>query len=177
MDFCPNCKYRFDISKSTNESIKDNRIQLNKFIDVLSKLEKKEDLTLYKANFIKEEMLKNIKYQKLKEEDKNKINQLFEDNLTSGAEFKCTNCNFSNQIVKTTLLFEMNIDDNFNKIKKIDDNELLCNDPLMPHTHDYTCKNPSCITHKDIKIKDAIFYKDKNSYKVNYICSVCFYNW
>ena len=91
--------------------------------------------------------------------------------------YECTNCNFSNQIVKTTLLFEMNIDDNFNKIKKIDDNELLCNDPLMPHTHDYTCKNPSCITHKDIKIKDAIFYKDKNSYKVNYICSVCFYNW
>jgi hypothetical protein len=33
------------------------------------------------------------------------------------------------------------------------------------------------ITIKDIKLKDAIYYKEKNSYKVNYICTNCFYYW
>ena len=63
------------------------------------------------------------------------------------------------------------------KIKSIEENELTCKDPLLPHTHDYTCKNPGCISHKDIKLKDAIFYKERNSYRVNYICTICFYNW
>lgn len=178
MYFCPNCSYLFDISKSSNiqknESVK---TPITKFNDVLIKLEDKIDLSKFKAEFDKDEMIKNKKYQKLSTDDKNKINVLFEEDLSSGAEFKCNNCNFTKPIINTTLLYQINLEDKITKIKNLEENELLSKDPLLPHTHDYTCKNPSCLTHKNIKLKDSVFYKEKNSYKVNYICCVCFYNW
>jgi hypothetical protein len=178
MYFCPNCSYLFDISKSSKVLKNDDiRISISKTIDALKKLEEKEDLTKYKASFSKDILAKNKKYQKLSDEDKIKINVLFEEIVSSGAEFKCENCSFTKQITETTILYQVNMEQKNVKIKSIEENELTCKDPLLPHTHDYTCKNPSCITHKDIKLKDAIFYKDRNSYKVNYICTICFYNW
>jgi hypothetical protein len=178
MYFCPKCSYLFDISKSSKVSKNnDTRIQISNLIDAFKKLEANEDLVKYKATFSKDEMIKNKKYQKLNDEHKIKMNALFEEIISSGAEFKCVNCNYSNQITETTLLYQVNLEDKNIKVKNIEENELLCNDPLLPHTHDYTCKNPSCITHKDIKLKDAVFYKERNNYKVNYICTNCYYNW
>jgi aspartate carbamoyltransferase regulatory subunit len=81
------------------------------------------------------------------------------------------------KITETTILYQINMEDKDIKIKNLEENELLVKNPLLPHTHDYTCKNPSCITHKKNELKDAVFYKDKNSYKPNYICTICFYNW
>ncbi len=178
MYFCPNCSYLFDISKSSKVSKdEDTRIVIKKLVDAFKKLEDNEDLTKYKAEFSKEEMAKNKKYQKLKDEDKIKMNQLFEEIVSSGAEFKCENCNFTKQIGETTLLYQINMEDKVEKIKSLEENELVTKDPLLPHTHDYTCKNPSCITHKNTSIKDAVFYREKNSYKLNYICAICFYSW
>lgn len=178
MYFCPNCSYLFDIAKSSKISKEtDSRILVKKIPDAFKKLEDNEDLSKYKAEFSKEEMGKNKKYQKLKEEDKIKMNQLFEEIVSSGAEFKCNNCNFSKQINETTLLYQINLEDNLVKIKSLEENELISKDPLLPHTHDYTCKNPSCITHKNSNIKDAVFIREKLSYKLNYICTVCNYNW
>ncbi len=178
MYFCPNCSYLFDISKSSKVSKdEDTRIVIKKLVDAFKKLEDNEDLTKYKAEFSKEEMAKNKKYQKLKEEDKIKMNQLFEEIVSSGAEFKCENCNFTKQIGETTLLYQINMEDKVEKIKSLEENELVTKDPLLPHTHDYTCKNPSCVTHKNTGIKDAVFYREKNSYKLNYICAICFYSW
>ncbi len=178
MYFCPKCSYLFDISKSSKVSKSDDtRIQISKLTDAFKKLEENEDLGKYKAGFSKDEMAKNKKYQKLKEEDKIKMNGLFEEIVSSGAEFKCENCFYTKQITETTLLYQVNLEDKNVKVKSIEENELICKDPLLPHTHDYTCKNPSCITHKDTKQKNAVFYKERGSYKVNYICTVCFYNW
>ena len=178
MYFCPKCSYLFDISKSSKVSKSDDtRLELSKLTDAFKKLEENEDLTKFKATFSKDDMAKNKKYQKLKEEEKIKMNALFEEIVSSGAEFKCENCSYSKQINETTLLYQVNLEDKNNKVKSLEENELLCKDPLLPHTHDYTCKNPSCITHKDTKLKDAVFYKERSSYKVNYICTVCYYNW
>lgn len=178
MYFCPDCSYLFDIAKSSNISKEiDNRIVIKKITDAFKKLEDKEDLSKYKADFIKEEMARNKKYQKLEEVDKIKVNQLFEEIVSSGAEFKCENCNLTKQITETTLLYQLNLEDTSVKIKSLEDNELTTKNPLLPHTRDYTCKNPSCITHKKHEMKDAVFLRDKDSYKLNYICVVCFYNW
>ena len=178
MYFCPKCSYLFDISKSSNIiKVDDNRVIIEKVSDALVLIEKNEALNNYKANFTKEESNKNKKYQKLKDEDKLKFNQLFEDLINSGAEFRCNNCNFSKQIVETTLLYQLNMEDKIIKITSLEDNKLMCKDPTLPHTHDYTCKNIDCITHKEKKRKDAIFYKDNSSYKANYICAICYYNW
>ena len=97
--------------------------------------------------------------------------------MSSGAEFKCNNCNNSKQITETTMLYKIDMTDKLLKIKTLEENELLSMDPLLPHTHDYTCKNPSCITHKDISKKDSVFYKEIGSYKPIYICCICFYSW
>ena len=177
MYFCPNCSYVFDISKSSKTKESDNRIVIKKFVDVIKKMENNEDLIKYKADFPKEEMTKNKKYQKMNDIDKVKINQLFEEQITSGAEFKCDNCNFTKHIVETTILYQINMEDKDFKIKTLEENKLMTKNPILPHTHDYTCKNPLCNTHNDPNLKDSIFYKDNKSYKVNYICCVCNYSW
>jgi hypothetical protein len=183
MHFCPNCSYLFDISKSSivkdaeTSSTQDSDTKSLTLNDVFKKLEEKDDLTKYTIAFTKDELIKNKKYQKLTDENKQKLNILFDDNIYSGAEFKCNNCNNTKQISETTLLYEINLDNTTNnKIKNIKENKLLCKDPLLPHTQDYVCKNPECPTHKNTKLRDAVFYKEKNSYNINYICTVCFYN-
>jgi hypothetical protein len=183
MHFCPNCSYLFDISKSSivkdteTSSTQDSDTKSLTLNDVFKKLEEKEDLTKYTIAFTKDELIKNKKYQKLTDENKQKLNILFDDNIYSGAEFKCNNCNNTKQISETTLLYEINLDNTTNnKIKNIKENKLMCKDPLLPHTQDYVCKNPECPTHKNTKLRDAVFYKEKNSYNINYICTVCFYN-
>ena len=177
MYFCPNCSYLFDISKSSKISKDDNRNIIKKPADIFVKLENNEDLSNYKADFSKDEIQKNKKYLKLSDEDKMIINNLFEETILSGADFKCENCNFTKQITETTLLYQINLGDKNLNYKTLEENQLLCKDPLMPHTHDYTCKNPNCETHKKPELKDSIFYKEKKSYKLNYICCVCHYNW
>ena len=185
MHFCPNCSYLFDISKSSividknisNIQSSDSDKKTLTLNDVFKKIEVNEDLTKYTIAFTKDELIKNKKYQKLTDENKQKLNTLFDENIYSGAEFKCNNCNNTKQINETTLLYEVNLDNTTNnKIKTIKDNKLLCKDPLLPHTQDYVCKNPECATHKNTKLRDAVFYKEKNSYNINYICTVCFYN-
>ena len=177
MYFCPKCSYLFDITKSSTVSTVDDRIFISKVVDALKLLEQNEDLSKYKAEFPKEDMAKNKKYQKLTDTEKIKINQIFDELVSTGAQFKCTNCNYSKNISETTLLYQIKVDDYLVKISNLEENELMCKDPLYPHTHDYTCKNPNCITYKQPELKDSIFYRNKNNYKINYICCKCFYNW
>lgn len=177
MYFCEKCYYIFDITKSSKVTKEDNRKVISKFVEALAKLEAGEDLSQYKGEFSKEEMGKNKKYQKLNDTDKIKLNQLFDEMVASGAEFKCENCNYSKMITETTLLYQINLEDKVATIRSLEENELMTHDPLLPHTHDYTCKNPNCTTHKNPETKDAVFFREKKSYKVNYICTKCFFNW
>lgn len=177
MYFCPNCSYIFDIQKSSNSTKVDDRLIINKLADAFKLYDDNKNLSKYKANFQKEELNKNKRYQKLSDVEKIKFNVIFEELVASGAEFKCNNCNYIKQISESTLLYEINFNDNKTDIRTLEENELTTKDPLLPHTHDYTCKNPSCITHKNNTLKDSVFFRDKNSYKLNYICCVCFYNW
>ena len=180
MYFCSQCSYLFNISKSSEldeKEIIDKRHIIDSVSDVLKKLENMIDFSKYKASFSKDELNKNKKYQKLSELDKLKVNQLFEDFVISGAEFKCENCNNIKKIKETTLLYQINVSDNLNNINTLEENKLMCLDPLLPHTRDYTCKNPDCTTHKNPVSKDSVFYKENTSYKANYICCICHYNW
>ena len=178
MYFCDNCGYSLEISKSSKVSKEiDNREIIDKLNDAIKKIEENVDMTKYKAGFSKEDMAKNKKYQKMSDVEKIKMNQLFEESVSSGAEFTCENCNNTKPIVETTLLYQLNMEDTINNVKTLEENELTCMDPLLPHTHDYTCKNPGCITHKKPELKDSVFLRERNSFKLNYICTVCFYNW
>jgi len=178
MYFCPICSYVLDIGKSTNKDDNiDDYIKINNIDNLFKLLSDNTDLSNYKPLFTKDDIIKNKKYKKISDVDKNKINQLYDNIISSGAEFKCPYCNYSKDITKTTLLYQITLDDNPIIIKSLEENKLITMDPLLPHTHDYTCKNINCDTHKNINLKNAVFYKDKNNYKVNYICCNCYYGW
>ena len=178
MYFCDNCGFSLEISKSSKISKEeDNRQTIAKLSEAIKMVEDNVDTTNYKASFSKDEMTKNKKYQKMSDDMKINMNRLFEEQVSSGAEFKCENCNLTKSITETTMLYQINMEDKINTLKTLEENELVVKDPLLPHTHDYTCKNPSCVTHKKPEMKDAVFLRDRNSYKINYICSVCFFNW
>jgi hypothetical protein len=183
MYFCPNCLYIFDIGKSSNNVSEDNRTIINKPNDIFKLLDNLEKNNInfnnYKAEFTKDELSKNKKYQKLKEDIKKLIDIIFEDNNTSNVEFKCNNCNYSKFITETTLLYQIIIEDkNINNTNYTsDDIKLMINNPLLPHDNKYICKNINCKTHENPLLKDSIFYKEKNNYRTNYICCVCLYNW
>lgn len=178
MYFCPSCSYSFDIVKSSQvDDTKDTRMKVDKMADAFKLFESEKDLSKYVATFKREETSKNKRYQKLSEIDKAKFNQLFEELISGGAEFKCYNCNNVKPITKTILLYNLNLEEKTNKFRTLEENEFICKDPILPRTHDYSCKNPNCITHKDPKKKEAVFIKDKDSFKVIYICCVCYYSW
>jgi hypothetical protein len=178
MYFCPNCSYLFDISKGTSlsEGV-DERKLVKKIPDLFKLLDNEEDMTSYKCQFPKEELTQNKRYQKLSDAVKDTLEQTFEKSAISGAELKCNNCNNTQTIKETLLLYQINMGKTSNVIKTLEENKFIAQDPLLPHTRDYECKNPNCITHKNKFIKEAVFYRDNNSFKVNYICTVCNFGW
>ena len=179
MIFCPNCSNILDYIKSS--TVLSEKIIIKKVSELFKLIDSSSDLTIYKAEFDKNEILENKKYSKLNDNTKKQINKLFEQptQLITPAEYKCINCGYNKLITETVRLYYNCIDNNNNAlfIKSIEENELLCSDPLLPHTKDYVCKNDNCITHKQSNLKDSIFYKDNISYKVNYICCMCFHSW
>jgi len=177
MYFCPSCSYSFDIVKSSSSSVKDSRTEISKMAEAIKLFEEKEDMTKYVASFSRDETSKNKKYQKLDDKQKAVFNQIFDELTSSGAEFRCNNCNNVQQIKSTILLYNLNMEEKNTTTRTLEENEFICNDPILPRTHDYTCKNPNCITHKNSNNKEAVFFKEKNSFKVNYICTTCYFSW
>ena len=129
-----------------------------------------KDLNNYSVNFEKDQLFKHKKIGKLSSEDKEKLNVLFEKtNDFNKIEFKCVNCNFRKQINNSIKLYEIDfVDDNVSKFKSSNENKLLFNNPIYTHgPKTISCKNMNCITHKDTRNKEAVFYKDK---KTNFTC-------
>jgi len=179
MYFCPNCSYIFDIAKySQIDNPDENKEVIKKITDLFKLVENNANLNDYNIEVSKDELLKNKRFQKLNQEIQSNILKLYEETNIIGIEFKCNNCNYSHPITQTTLLYHISMD-NINNIKPstLVENELITKNPLLPHTRDYICKNSKCKTHSDSSIKDAIFTKNKDNYKVNYICCICYYNW
>ena len=177
MYFCPICSYLLDISKSSNKADIEDTITINNTDELFKLLSSNTELSNYNLTFSKDDIIKNKKYKKLEDFDKQKIEKIYENLISSGAKFECPNCYYNKEITKTTLLYQIIIDDKISTIKSLEENELISKDPLLPHTHDYICKNTDCNTYKNNSLKDAVFYKEKGSYKVNYICCVCYFSW
>ena len=91
------------------------------------------------------------------------------------AELSCQNCGYSKVLEETIKLYEYNVNDT-NYSKTLDDNKLLCLDPTLPRTRDFTCKNSSCSTLKG-GTKEAVFMRIPKSYNLTYICTTCYHSW
>ena len=178
MYFCPKCEYTFDISKASGE-VEDTRKQLDTPEDALKRLKAGKELSNYKAGFTKEELESHKIYKKLEDENKNLLNVLFEQNTSGygGIMFKCNNCNYGKKIKETIKLYQMNVDSVYSVFRSVEDNKLIAMNPILPRTRDYTCKNINCITHKNEDDKEAVFFREKDSYMTNYVCTICFNGW
>lgn len=133
-----------------------------------------------------EELQKNPHFNKLSNIEKtilvNKINDKFNKEvgkiskstdsvINKECYFCCKTCGYYEIIPDKMFIFsrgDEKKDDiyNFNFIN-------YKNDPTLPNTKKYTCINEKCSTHKEPKLKNAIFYRQKGSYSTRYICSVC----
>jgi hypothetical protein len=180
MYFCPKCHFFFDINKTSNINSSSSKEVLKRVVDAFKIYESNEDLSLYKALFKFDDLTKNTKYKKLTTTEQEKFNKLFEENIHTDAEFKCSNCNFVKEITETVLLYSFDTSENNNicQTKDLEENELITKNPILPRTHDYICKNVSCIsnTTSDIK-KEAVFFRCNNSFKIIYICTLCYASW
>ena len=178
MLFCPECLNYLDFMRTINTDI-DDKIILKKPIDLFKVIDTNENIQLYKLGFLKKDLLDNKKYLKYPDEIKNNIKNMSYEKINNivSIEYKCHNCNYIKPINETILLYSENNNNELIKVNTIEENKLIFMNPILPHTHDYTCKNIECITHTNNILKDAVFYKSRNSYKVNYICGNCFFSW
>lgn len=55
--------------------------------------------------------------------------------------------------------------------------ENLINVPVLVHTRDYKCPNPSCATNSKPETRDAVMNRVGNTFKIQYTCTVCLTNW
>jgi hypothetical protein len=179
MYFCPKCNYSFDISKAlTSENETDIRKKIDKPEDAIKRISAGKDLNDYIANFTMDELESNSLYIKLDDTDKDKFKTLFSKTTNyGGIMFKCNNCNYQKKIKETIKLYQLNVDTIYSVYRSNDDNKLLFLNPIYPRTHEYSCKNINCLTHKDESRKEAVFYREKDSYLINYICGVCYNSW
>jgi hypothetical protein len=180
MYFCPKCNYSFDISKAgpDDKPDDDTRKSLDNVESALKRLKAGKNLNEYKADFTLEDLEKDEYYIKLEDDDKIKIKALFNTTTSiGGIMFKCNNCNYKKKINETIRLYQLNVDSIYSVYRSMDDNKLLFLNPIYPRTHDYTCKNINCVSYKDETNKEAVFFREKDSYLTNYVCGVCYSNW
>jgi len=170
MNFCPKCNYLLDITKIDIDDNKDVILKLSTLFELLAS---DTNISNYTIEVSLDDVLQSKKYTKLSSSDKKIIDKLYENNnKIISSKFICNYCNYTKNITKTTLIYQLNSEITSKKLTN-SDIFLMINDPLIPHTNDYTCINKECETHKNFKLKDAIFYKDRGIFAMQTICTVC----
>ncbi len=175
MFLCPKCSYSFNIGKNKSTS---EQIEIKKINNLFTILDK--NLDAYELKFSQDKLKKNKKFKNLDQVMQKKILSMYKKkkSVSIGANFICTNCNFTEPITSSVKLYEIRKDKE--TLKKLTDYELqfYIADPTYPKTKDYSCKNINCITHKNKDLKKAIFFKKNHTtYNLSYVCTVCSYLW
>ena len=104
---------------------------------------------------------------------KYKFKKVIDDNKDIKYKYICENCDILKDI------------DNLEEIGKyiinveniITNPEKLINDNTIMRTKNYNCNNKNCSTYKDSKLKNAMFFKESNTYRLTYLCLVCNSSW
>lgn len=139
------------------------------------------DLDIKKFDF--NDLNKNTAFNKLSNNQKTLvINRILEkipknktkqtDNITNkDSYYYCKSCGYNEIIPPKQFIFsrgdEKN-DDFYNYRFKN-----YVNDNTLPRSKKYNCINDKCPTHNNPSLKLAVFYRQKDSYNVRYICTVC----
>lgn len=187
MYFCPKCSYILDITK-VESSKKESKKSLSNVSNIIKMILADDNLDEYNFNVDINSLESNSKYKKLSENDRIKVyNKITENlylnkssNIDQLASFICKNCNYNKEITSSLTLYKKS----YNTSQKsqtydINTNELLKNDPTLPRTRNYSCKNVSCLTNdtKNKKTdKEAVYFRE-NDFDIKYLCTVCNHSW
>jgi len=145
------------------------------------------DVNIDMKNFNINELNKNTTFNKLSSNQKTLvINRILEkipkqkntkqtSNIQKESYFYCKSCGYNKKIPNKQFIFSRGDEkkDDFYNYRFID----YINDNTLPKTKNYNCINEKCTTHKNPSIKLAVFYRQKDSYNVRYVCSVCKSYW
>ena len=151
MNFCPKCDNIFSIMKMNEKQV----ISMTTPDDVSISETSTDTKTTASGSIIS----------KSHTENKNTIYKAY---------FYCNSCNYTDAIKEGTLILSRISSETKNEYYDKTKYKDMMYDNSMPHTRNYICINKSCETHKDIRKKDAIWFKpSKNSYAIVMICTVC----
>lgn len=187
MKYCPKCDNIMDVSRTApkmTNSINPTTLSSTDTSTVVDVDNTTKIINMYLNNIdITGEtgidiakLQKNPEFSKLKDKEKKELINIIKniENETSNVFIVCKNCSYSEKLIKRTLVL--------NKMSKHITNEVIDQSKykymkeldVLPHTRDYICKNKSCQTHKDYKLRDAKWFRPiQDSYQTYYICCVC----
>jgi hypothetical protein len=109
------------------------------------------------------------KFKELMPKNKNTKSKKYEDD--NPAFFICSNCNFTKKINDGRIIYSKTYGIT-KKTSTINMTDMIYDDTL-PRTRKYICPNTNCESHTNANIKEAVFYRDTDSYKINFICIAC----
>ena len=189
MYFCPKCSYVLDIGKTNKDS--DDKELLEDVDDVIKEY-KKGNIDKFNINITNDELKDYSKFKKMKKKDQKELEKLLTNNKeSSSVYFQCNNCNYSENINNSILIYKVKINHKVSsentikrdlnqissKNKTVEDYKLIAMNPILPRTRDYNCRNLKCITHTNKVKKEAVFYKNPETYDIHYVCTVCYHPW
>jgi len=87
----------------------------------------------------------------------------------------CRKCGFKKKNKKNVIITKT-YDMNEIKINTIN-NKYIIYDSTIPRTIIKDCPNDKCISQTDKTKRKAVFYPDKKTRELNYVCCNCFCNW
>ena len=175
MKFCPKCNFMLDISNKVANNILKDINSADEFIDLLNNINEID--YNYKIKFKLNDLQKNKNFNKLNNDNKNRIlNNFNKINKSNNVLFFCNNCNYVEPVENGKILFSSSYINKKNINIPNDMNLIL--DNTLPRTKDFICPNKKCITNLKKTNKEAVFFRpDPKSYKLIYICVSCSQKW
>lgn len=204
MFFCSECDSIYDITKNKpakQQTGGDNDDYNNSPSDVSSATET-DNLTKLIDNIIAgksptdaelkkytmDNLLANAVYKKLTSKNKDIVYNIFNDVVSTTLKhdnnakatqyyFICNNCGNNEPIKEQTQLVtrsgneKIQLYDDINKYKEI------IHSAALPITRAYVCPNDKCESHKDHAKREAVFFRQSNSFKIRMICRTCLESW
>jgi len=169
-----------DYDVSMSESIGGTNISDSNVNDILNG----SDVELDIKNFNINDLNKNPSFNKLSSNQKtlvinrilekipkNKQHKQTESTNNKDSYFYCKSCGYNEKIPNRQFIFSRGNEkkDDFYNYRFLN----YIHDNTLPRSKNYNCINDKCSTHQNPSSKLAVFYRQKGSYNVRYICTIC----
>jgi hypothetical protein len=181
MFFCPVCQNLYEITdeigihekQSGGAQAEDNYDKLVNKITNNEEITQNDIIGIDLAELMKKPDIKKLNNM-AKRDIKIKINELKNNAANSGGKiyFKCGYCKNVEPILPRTKIFSKILDNTENECSNVD-YKYMFNNKILPRTKNYECPNEKCVTKVEPDRKEAIFFREVNSYKILYQCTAC----